>query len=102
MCWFLSDTIYFVSSLENYCKWETINLDHPDKSINKKSHRNESSKKKKDKDSSPIPLSPKKPRLESQIKVQTPPPPPSKSSDENNSHFQQPIKPNRTERIVSS
>jgi hypothetical protein len=84
--WTLSVTLYFVSSLETSCKWKPINLDHPDKSITKKTHRSESSKKKTNKDSIPIPLSPKKPRLESQIKVQTPPPP-SKSSDENVSHF---------------
>ncbi len=67
--------LYFVSSLELYWKWKPINLDHPDKSKTKKSHRNESSKKKILKS----PSSPKKPRLESQIKVQTPPPP----SDDN-------------------
>jgi len=70
--------LYFVSSLELYWKWKPINLDHPDKSKTKKSHRNESSKKKIsnsfDKEILKPPSSPKKPRLESQIKVQTPPP----------------------------
>jgi len=64
----------------------------------KKTHRNESSKKKipilSDNEIPKTPSSPKKPRLESQIKVQTPPPPPSDANAE------LPIKPNRTERIV--
>jgi len=62
----------------------------------KKQHRNESSKKKIPNSSdNEIPKrspSPKKPRLESQIKVQTPPP------DINKTEL--PSKPNRTERIV--
>ena len=93
--------VHFISYFEIYCKW---NLDHPDKSITKKAHHNESSKKKKDKDhhrekknsnilqqpslDNEIPKSsspPKKPRLESQIKVHTPPP--SKLSDDNVSNF---------------
>jgi hypothetical protein len=79
--------LYFVSSLELYWKWKPINLDHPDKSKTKKPHRNESSKKKisnsSDKEILKSSLSPpKKPRLESQIKVQTPPP-----SDDNVNHF---------------
>ncbi|CAF3985131.1 unnamed protein product [Rotaria sp. Silwood2] len=109
------------NSLELYCKWKPINLDHLDKSITKKTHRNESSKKKKDKNEHkdktnsnsyqsssnneiPQSSSPKRPRLESQIKVQTPPPP--KLPDDNKSQqelVRQPstsIKPNRTERIV--
>ncbi|CAF3380239.1 unnamed protein product [Rotaria sp. Silwood1] len=110
------------NSLELYCKWKPINLDHLDKSITKKTHRNESSKKKTDKNEDkektysnsyqssstnneiPQSPSPKRPRLESQIKVQTPPP---KLSDDNHKSQQElvrqpstPIKPNRTERIV--
>jgi len=80
---FLSVTLYFVSTLEVYCKWKPINLDHPDKSKTKKTHRNESSKKTSDNEIVKTSSSPKKPRLESQIKVQTPPPPP----DDNVSHF---------------
>ncbi|CAM4821354.1 unnamed protein product [Rotaria magnacalcarata] len=105
------------SCLELYCKWKPINLDHLDKSITRKSHRSDSAKKlKKDKnqhkaekkDSNsyqsistneiPVPSSPKRPRLESQIKEKTPP---IKLPD--NNKFQQlsaPIKPTRTERIV--
>ena len=52
---------------------QSIHLDHPDKSKTKKSHRNESSD---HEIRTPPPPSPKKPRLESQIRVQTPPPPP--------------------------
>jgi len=93
--------LHFVSSLELYCKWKPINLDRLDKSITKKTSRNESSSRKtKNKDQhkerknhnshqpssdNEIPKSstpPKKFRLESQIKVQTPPPP-SKLSDNN-------------------
>ncbi|CAF1172883.1 unnamed protein product [Adineta steineri] len=88
-----------------------MNLDRPDKSITKKTHRNESSSQKpKEKEihnshelssdneilKSPTPT--KKPRLESRIQKQSPPP--SKISNDN---VQQPstvIKPNRTERIV--
>ncbi|CAF2030621.1 unnamed protein product [Rotaria magnacalcarata] len=91
--------------------------DHLDKSITRKPHRSDSAKKlKKDKnqhkaekkDSNsyqsistneiPVPSSPKRPRLESQIKEKTPP---IKLPD--NNKFQQlsaPIKPTRTERIV--
>ena len=83
----------FVSCLEIYCKWEPINLDRPDKSIEKKIHRDESSSRKakdqdrhqekkihhsrqpsSERDIPPSSTPPKKPRLESQIKVQTPPP----------------------------
>jgi serine/arginine repetitive matrix protein 1 len=76
--------------------------DHPEKSKTKRSHRNESSKKKSSKSSEHEILqvtSPKKPRLESQIKVQTPPPPP--PSDDHKAEPQVvPIKSNRIERIV--
>ncbi|CAM4939237.1 unnamed protein product [Rotaria socialis] len=115
--WTLSATVYFVSSLELYCKWKPINLDHLDKSITRKPHRSDSAKKlKKDKNQDktekkdsnsyqsistneiPVPSSPKRPRLESQIKEKTPP---MKLPDNNKSQqLFAPIKPTRTERIV--
>ncbi|CAF3485471.1 unnamed protein product [Rotaria socialis] len=91
--------------------------DHLDKSITKKPHRSDSAKKlKKDKNQDktekkdsnsyqsistneiPVPSSPKRPRLESQIKEKTPP---MKLPDNNKSQqLFAPIKPTRTERIV--
>jgi len=90
--------LYFVSSLEVYCKWKPINLDYPDKSKTKKIHRNKSSKNDNEIPKTLSSSSPKKPRLESQIKVQTPPP----SSSSEIQQQELPIKPNRTERIVNN
>lgn len=77
---FLRVTLYFVSSIEISCKWKPINLDNPDKSKTRKSDRKESLRrnlsKTPEKQIVKQVSSPKKPRLESQIKVQTPPPRP--------------------------
>lgn len=64
----LAVTLYFPSSLEIVCQWKPINLDHRNKSISPVS----------DHDGPTIaseirPVSPIRPQLESQIRVQTPP-----------------------------
>ncbi|CAF0979119.1 unnamed protein product [Adineta ricciae] len=70
------------NSFENSCKWEPVNLDRPDRSSKRMADKDTYNEKKirrsqeslSDKEIPRLTTPPKKPRLESQIRVQTPPP----------------------------
>ncbi|CAF1095823.1 unnamed protein product [Adineta ricciae] len=101
------------NSFENSCKWEPVNLDRPDRSSKrmvdkgayneKKTRRSQQSSS--DKEIPCLTTPPKKPRLESQIRVQTPPPSTrlaveNKSENEVMRPSATSTRSNRTERIV--